>query len=46
MPFLYEWLVELSSGQATSSVSYSEFSHVGEMKSFRLWNASLVLLAF
>lgn len=30
VPFLHEWLSELSSGQAASSVGYNEFSHVGE----------------
>lgn len=46
MPLLYEGLFELSSGQATSSVGYSEFIHMGEMKCFRLWNALLVCWLF
>lgn len=46
MPFLYEWLVELSSRQATSSVGHSEFSHAGEMKCGRLYNTLLVCWLF
>lgn len=44
VPFLHEWLSELSSGQAASSVGYNEFSHVGE--SSKLWKVLLVYWLF
>lgn len=45
VPFLHEWLLELGSGQAASSVGYNEFSHVGE-RVFQAVECFACLLSF